>query len=92
MIQTTDISGADQQVITSINVEYCGYSLRETSGAAAGVVRIHNGTDATGKILDTIHIPTGTSAQAFYPEGLEADGIFFDVVGGTLEGSIRWKS
>lgn len=68
---------------------YCGFSLRETAGAAA-VVRIYDNTAADGTLLDTISLAADESAREFYPGGIKAvAGIYFSLVSGTVEGSIR---
>lgn len=71
------------------NAVYFGYSLRETAGVTA-VVRIRTG-GSSGKILDTVALAANESARECYlPQGLMAeDGIYFEKVSGTVEGSIR---
>lgn len=68
---------------------YFGFTLRETAGATA-VCRIRTG-GASGKILDTISLAANEStADDYLPQGLMAeDGIYFEKVSGTVEGSVR---
>lgn len=71
---------------------YCGYSLRETAGAAA-VVRVRMATVA-GVILDEISFAANENVSDYYGDSpLYCDGkIFIELVSGTLpEGSIRHK-
>ena len=90
-VKNVDISGVDQQVVAVRFSRYFGFSVRETSGAAAAMLRIHEGTNATGDILDVIDLKAGESAREWYgPQGIDADGgIFVDVVSGAVEGSVR---
>jgi hypothetical protein len=69
---------------------YNGYSLRETAGAAA-VVRIYDNTAASGTILDTVALAANESAREYYPSpGIRVEnGLYFQVVSGTVEGSLR---
>lgn len=84
------LTGADQTVKTTACV-YRGFSVRETSGVAAAVVRIHDGTDNTGVVLDTVQLAANESRAEWYPDGgiWATLGLHVDVVSGAVEGSVR---
>jgi hypothetical protein len=85
----TALTGSDQQVITSSQTIYHGFSVRETAGATA-VLRVHAGTSNTGEVLDTVSLAANESAREYYEEGLTVrSGIYVDIVSGAVEGSIR---
>ena len=69
---------------------YTGFALRETTGAAAAVVRLWDNTSAaSGQLLDTIQLPQGTDDRADYVHGIWAvNGIFAEVVSGSVEGVV----
>lgn len=80
---------ADEQVTVG-PCNYYGFSFRETSGSASATVRVHDSTDNSGGMLDTIQLAPGESAREFYPGGIRAEtGLFVDVVSGAVEGSVR---
>lgn len=64
-----------------------GFSIRETTGAAAAVVRLRDGSDATGDLLATIALLGGASVQAwFMPSGVSFGyGLFLEVTSGAVE-------
>ncbi len=70
---------------------FCGYSIRETAGAAA-VVRIwDNASAASGTLLATVGFPAASASQTKYfgAEGVRAEnGIFLETVSGAVEGAI----
>lgn len=77
---------------------YCGFSLRDTGGAGA-VVRIYdNASAASGTIVETISLVAGESRAEYYADedgkgGVWcANGLYFSVVSGTVEGSVRVAS
>lgn len=88
------LTGDDQQVWPPSGVAqaiglYRGVTLRETAGSAA-VVRIYDGTSASGILLDTIGLAAGQSVSLDYPAGIAVKvGIFVSKVSGAYEGSIR---
>ena len=83
------LTGSDQSV-SSTHCTYYGFSIRETVGAAA-VIRIYNNASAnSGTLLDTISLAANESAREDYAMGLQAEnGIYIDIVSGTVEGSVR---
>lgn len=83
------LTGSDQ-VVRATHGTYCGFSIRETAGAAA-VVRIYDhASAASGNLLDTIRLAANESARECYPRGIRADnGVYVDIVSGTVEGSVR---
>lgn len=65
-----------------------GFTVRETAAAAATVV-VHDGASATGAILAAITLPASGSQTVLDPEGVWfTDGVFVEVVSGTVAGSI----
>ncbi|MGO1049786.1 hypothetical protein [Crossiella sp. CA198] len=68
---------------------YKGVSVRETAGAVASV-RIFDGTTAAGTLLAVISLPANGSFAENLPDGVRATtGIYFSVVAGAVEGSVR---
>lgn len=68
---------------------YGGYSLRETAGAAATVRLWDNASAASGTIVATIALVANASRDFIAPQGVRfANGLFAEVVTGTVEGSV----
>lgn len=88
MIRSIPVTGSG--LLTNGNGEYNGFSFRETGGVGAAVIRVREGS-ATGDLLDTINIPSGTSKSEHYgTQGVSVDeGIYVEIVSGTVEGCIR---
>lgn len=84
-----DISGSDETLFSD-RCLYFGYSIRENAGTPAAATVVIRDGDATGAILDVIELAGDGSAQAFYPGGIRASGIYVDVVAGAVEGSVRY--
>lgn len=69
---------------------YLGFSIRETTGLAGAVVEIFDGLDSGGKLIESIAISSGGSVREYYPNGvILEDGLFVNVVSGTVRGSVR---
>lgn len=85
-------SGSDGAVVARRAV-YLGFSLRETAGTTATLRVYDNASAASGTLLDTIQLSANESAREYYgPEGIGAvNGIYVDVVSGTVEGSLRHR-
>jgi hypothetical protein len=68
-----------------------GWSLRETSGTAAAVVRFYDGRDTSGTLIATAVVPAGTSSNvALAGNGASyVYGLFVDTSAGTgaIEGA-----
>lgn len=76
---------------TGNNITYYGFSARETTGTTAAVFRVRDGGVVGGLILDTVKLAPGESAREYYTQGLNArGGLYFELVSGALEGSIRY--
>jgi len=85
----TALTGSDQLIRTGPSI-YRGFTIRETSGTTAAVVRIHDGVTAAGTVLDTIALNPGESAREWYHPGIHATtGVYVDVVSGAVAGSVR---
>lgn len=65
---------------------YRGFTVRETAAAAA-VVKIHDGTSATGALLAAINLAANGSAH-FDCDVRFSTGVFVEVASGTVEGAL----
>lgn len=94
-MRTIPLTGANQQLVTvSSSVPFAtlrGFTIRETSGVAVALVRIWDGTSATGTILDEVSLAANESAREDYgdPAPTARIGIFLQVVAGAVAGSAR---
>lgn len=72
------------------DLNYFGFAIQST-GAVAPIVRLWQGTDTTGVLLDVIGCTaSGFSGDFYGPNGLKArGGIYVEVVQGTFVGSLR---
>lgn len=93
------LTGANQQVVTAFSTadvwpvagRYLGFSIRETSGVAAALVRIYDGTNASGQLLEEISLGMSESARENY--GADpipfSRGLWLNVVSGAVAGTVR---
>ncbi len=67
-----------------------GFSLRETTGAAAALVYVRDGADAGGKLLSIVSLAAGESIRDWFgPGGLSVGaGVYLDVTAGQVEGAV----
>lgn len=70
-----------------------GWSLRETVGTQAAVVRFYDGRDASAPLVATASLPQGSDRMAWLsPGGISLqEGLFVEFVGGlsqTVEGAV----
>lgn len=88
--RSTALTGSNQAICTD-QATYAGFTIRETSGGAAAVVRIwDNASAASGTLLEEISLASGESAREFYAGGILATlGVYVQVVSGAVAGSIR---
>ena len=93
-IGSTNIS-AGSQVIYPAPATYYGLTVRNTD-TVSGVIRVwDNATAASGVLLETVVVPSNTSFNIQYnvedqAGGIRAlNGIYYEVVSGIFEGSIR---
>lgn len=92
----TSISiAAGSQTIHDTPATYYGLTVRNT-GVASGVIRIwDNVSAASGLLLETVTVPASNSFNIQYnvedqTGGIRAsNGIYYELVSGTFEGSIR---
>lgn len=79
------------QVVVSSPGSYVGWALRETAGAVATVRLYDNSSSASGTLLDTIQLAANESGSEWLSgNGLRfANGVYAQVVAGTVEGSVR---
>ena len=89
--ETTVTNVSATTAVATSKAVYRGFSLRETSGAAAALVRVwDNASAAAGNVLDEIALSAGESAREWYESGIWAEsGIYVQVVSGAVTGSIR---
>jgi hypothetical protein len=91
-----NLTGSNQQiVVASPIVRYQGYSVRETSGSASGLIRVFDANttpDGNSLILEEIALTQSQSAREFYSNSFFAvsKGIYV-VVTGAVTGSIRYS-
>ncbi len=84
------LSGASQKVPLppSPFIYYRGFSIRETAGAAA-TIKVYDGIDATGTLIDSIAFTAGQSVRETYgPPKICKTGLYVQIVAGTIEGTI----
>jgi len=85
--QPVALTGSDQQVATG-GAWYCGYTVRETAGAAA-IVRVYDGTSASGRFLGQVTLAANGECEIVHPRGVRAaGGVFVDIVSGAVAGSV----
>lgn len=83
------LTGSDQIVVTGPTV-YRGFAVDETSTSVSAKLRIYDGVSAAGKLIDVIQLSADESAREYYESGIRcADGLYVDVVSGSVEGSLR---
>lgn len=70
-----------------------GWSLRETTGSAAAVVELYDGTSTGGMLVATISLTDAQSTRDYLEgSGVEIrNAIFYNVVSGAVKASI-WAS
>lgn len=70
-----------------------GWSVRESSGSAAAVIRLRNGHTTDGAIAASIGLATsGSTTDTAGPDGVWCDsGLYLEVVSGAVEASIWVK-
>lgn len=85
------VIGASQVIKGAGPVTFVGYTIRETSGAAAVFRLWDNGSAASGTIVDIISLAANEAKSVALPIGIALNaGLFMERVSGTnYEGSIR---
>lgn len=71
----------------------CGWSLRNTSAAAAAQIDLYDGADATGQLVATITLAASESTRDYLPSpGVTCRrGVYADAVSGSVAGAV-WVS
>lgn len=89
IVRPVALTGSDQ-VVRATSSLYRGITVRETTGAAGAVLRVYdNASAASGILLQTITLGNGESFNVLHPMSVWAgDGVYVDVVSGTIEGAI----
>ena len=74
-------------------------SVRETSGTVAATLRLWDGSNANGVLLDTVALSAGQSTRDYYLDGQYNyyGGLYLQVVSGTFEGlvvveDLKWET
>lgn len=82
---------ASAQLVTGIG-RMLGVSIVNEATTVAAKAYIRDGVDATGPVIDVIACPAGSSADHSrqYPGVLVRQGIYVQVVAGTLSVSVSW--
>lgn len=83
-------AGGTGGLVTSLPCLLLGWSVRETSGAAAAVVVLHDGNDNSGGRVAEIGLAAAASAAAAIPPpGVWCrDGLYAEVVSGAVRGEL----
>lgn len=86
-----NLTGANQLIIvnTGTPVYYRGISVLETAAAPALLRIWDNASAASGLVLDEVALSASQSAREAYDGFFAAQGIFVQIVSGTVVGSIR---
>jgi hypothetical protein len=89
-VTPTALAGSDE-VLFATPQTYCGFTVRETGGAASATLRLFDhASAASGTLLETIALTAGESASVLYGGIRAENGIYADYGGsGTIEGSVR---
>jgi hypothetical protein len=87
-----DLNAAGSALVV-FAVDLYGWSLRNMSGAAAAVIDIYDGTDASGIPVFPLVIPANVTAEAWFgPNGVHMkNGVYANVTTGEIKGSILYK-
>lgn len=89
-----NLTGSNQLVATAApKLTYRGFSVRETTGNQTAVIRVFDGVDASGVVLDEVSLGPGESARESYGTDqtmVATVGIYVQVVSGAVAGSVRY--
>jgi len=82
------VSGGPGVRVMSSPGRIAGFSVRETTGAAPALVKLHDGPDIGGDLVMTISLSAGESARDwFWPGGISLTyGLFAEIATGAIEG------
>lgn len=88
-IRAVPLTGSDQIVANGGPAVYYGIVVRETAAAVASL-RVYDGTSAAGVLIDSIALLASEDQSNALTKGIWcANGLFVDILAGTIEGSIR---
>lgn len=83
------LTGDDQAVMSQAAV-YRGITVLNSHASEAAAVRVYdNAEEASGTLLDAVGLVAGASTSLIYDGIWASEGLYVEVVGGTVEGSIR---
>jgi len=87
-VPITDGAGNGVRASTSAG-RLLGYAVRETSGSAAALIRLHDGPDTGGDVIMSISLAAGESARDWFgPGGIGVSyGLAVEVVAGAVIGT-----
>lgn len=86
VLEPTDISADSNH--TGVT-RFAGFSVRESAGTAAAAAVNFRRLDATGQILWVLELAANESAGIVFPGNMSApDGVYVEVVSGTVSGEI----
>lgn len=78
------------QLVTGRGAIVYGWSLLETTGAAAASVEVYSGQDDTGTLLAVSHLASGDSDTQWMGDAgvFAAGGVYLKVTSGSVKGSV----
>lgn len=84
---------ADKSLVT-YQGRLLGWSILESSGAAACQVILYDGFDANGQVIDFMSAASGTSnTSTFFDDGIDVQqGVFVHLASGQARVVIRYRS
>lgn len=89
LVRAVALTGSDQVVLAAPGA-YRGLTVRETAGSTAAVRVYDHASAGSGTLLETVSLAANASVQLLYPAAVWAvNGIYVDIVSGTVEGSVR---
>lgn len=88
-MRTVALTGEDQAVMDRAAI-YRGITVLNADESDAAVVRVYDSADdASGTLLDAIGLAAGESLSLVYDGIWAGEGVYVQVAGGTVEGSVR---
>lgn len=88
-VNTVLLTGSNQAALARPGA-YCGFTIRETAGSTAVVRLFDNASAASGTPLEEISLAANESRSELYVHPVWArNGIYVQVVSGTVAGSVR---
>jgi hypothetical protein len=79
-------------VVKATATNYIGFSIAETTGLASASFIIYDGASSAGAEIDRCTLLAGQSARECYPFETACTEVYFDLVSGTIAGTVRLSS